>query len=109
MKCRTLLAKPGIGLAALVICLAVSGCGDGLSGHKYAEDGGFNETLEFKSGKQVNFSYMGLTYAGTYTVDGKQITIDTAGGPFGKFVVTIQDDGSIKGLPPLGSTVKKTS
>jgi hypothetical protein len=96
-----------------VICLGsltfISGCGDGLSGHKYAEEGGIGETLEFKSGKQANFTYLGTTYAGTYSVDGNEITIDTAGGPFGKFVITRQNDGSITGLPPLSATVKKQS
>jgi hypothetical protein len=96
-----------VGLFALMFCLLCFGCGDGLSGSKYAEDGGFHQQMEFKPGNKVTLSYLGTTYAGTYSVDGDQITIDCS--PFGKVVVTRGKDGALSGVPPLNTTLKKVS
>jgi len=68
--------------------------------------GGLNETVEFKAGNKAYLTYMGTTYDGTYSVDGDKVAIDS-GGPFGKFVATLGTDGTLTGVPPGNTTLKK--
>jgi len=66
MKYRTPSARSGIALATLLICLGISGCGDGLSGNKYADDGG-DAAVEFKSGHKAYLTIVGQTQEMTYS------------------------------------------
>jgi hypothetical protein len=108
MKFQSICRNTSIASAMLLLALTISGCGDGLSGHKYAEQGGQGESIEFMPGNKVNIVWGGFSVAGTYSVDGNQITINTSGDPpWGMFVVTKQSDGSITGLHPFNATVVK--
>lgn len=88
-----------------VVCVAVSGCGDGLSGNRYTEENG-KDGIEFKSGNKAHVTVMGQTIEADYSVDGNKITLDTKG-EAGKLVVTRERDGTITGLPMCGP-LKKT-
>jgi hypothetical protein len=87
-------------LAMTLFCLAVTGCGDGLSGSKYTEKDS-KDGIEFKSGHKAYVTVMGSTVEATYAVDGDKITLD-GGGQIGKLVVTRAPDGTITGLPMTG-------
>jgi hypothetical protein len=102
MKYRTPSARSGIALATLLICLGISGCGDGLSGNKYADDGG-DAAVEFKSGHKAYLTIVGQTQEMTYSVDGDKITL--AAGQ-GNIVLTRGSDGSLTGLPGVGPLKK---
>jgi len=108
MKRRTLLAIVIPVLAALLISLALFGRGDGLSGSTYTNEGGINSHIEFKSGHKAYVTIGETTYAVTYSLDEDKITLDSIE-PYGKVVVTLEKDGTITGLPPLNTTLKKTS
>ncbi|MGD0463055.1 MAG: hypothetical protein ABSB74_11275 [Tepidisphaeraceae bacterium] len=95
-------------MATLVIVLGLSGCGDGLSGSTYTNVGGVNSRIEFKSGHKAYVSIGETTYAATYSVDDDKITLDSVG-LFGNIVLTIQKDGTITGLSPVNTTLKKSS
>jgi hypothetical protein len=88
-----------------VVCAAVSGCGDGLSGSKYTEENG-KDGIEFRSGNKAHVTVMGQTIEADYRVEGDKITLDTKG-EAGKLVVTREKDGTITGLPMCGP-LKKT-
>jgi hypothetical protein len=105
MKCQMLLSKPGMALAALLICLTLSGCGDGLSGNKYVEDGG-NNAIEFKPGHKAYITAMGQTQEVTYSVDGDKITLTPDGQS--NIVLTRGSDGAITGLPMCGPLKKQS-
>jgi hypothetical protein len=110
VKRRTLLAAISIpvALVALVICVAIFGRGDDLSGSTYINEGGINSRIEFKSGHRAYVTIGATTYAATYSVDNDKIVLDSIG-EFGNIALTLQKDGTITGLRPINTTLKKTS
>jgi hypothetical protein len=108
MKRRTYLAILIPALVALVIYVALFNHEDALSGSTYKNEGGINSRIEFKSGHKAYVTIGQTTYAVIYSIDGDKITLDSID-PYGKVVLTIQKDGTITGLPPLNTTLIKTS
>lgn len=92
-------------LAALLLALVLTGCGDGLSGSTYTEDNS-KDGIEFKSASKANLTIMGTSVEADYAVEGDKITLDTHG-PAGKLVVTREKDGTITGLPMTGALKKR--
>lgn len=88
----------------LIVCLFITGCGDGYAGTTYKVDGGLGliEKIEFKSDKKVYITGLGGMKEGTYNVDGDKVSI-TIGGD--NAVFTRHDDGTLEG--PLGMKFKK--
>ena len=87
----------------LGLTLTLSGCGGGLSGEKYAEEGG-KDGIEFKSGDKAYITMMGHTIEAEYSVDDEKILIKANGQ---SLVLTRHEDGTITGLPMVGTLKKK--
>ena len=97
----------GLNLSALtILCVALTGCGDGLKGTTYLEDGS-KDGIEFKSGNKADITIMGQTVEADYAIDGDKINLNTHGA-MGTIVVTHGSDGTITGLPGCGP-LKKSS
>jgi len=77
----------------------VAGCGKSVSG-KYTDDAGAF-SVEFKSGGKATITIGGSAIDATYTIDGKNVSVN-AGGDVKTFM--INDDGSLGGP---GVTLKK--
>jgi hypothetical protein len=77
----------------------VAGCGKSVSG-KYVDDAGAF-AVEFKPDGKATVTILGSTIDATYTVDGKNVSVN-ASGDIKTF--TINDDGSLGGP---GVTLKK--
>ena len=60
-------------LLAVLLVIALSACGNQLSGTYYSTDG-FNQTFTF-SGDKITMSAFGISASGTYEVSGSTITI----------------------------------
>jgi hypothetical protein len=93
----------------LVGGLALSGCGDGLSGNKYETTGvaAGAMSVEFKSGGKVAITMLGMTKEADYTKDGDKVTLKNPGGiaAAGDLVFTVNKDGSLTG--PEGVVLAK--
>lgn len=90
----------------LGLTLTLSGCGNGLSGEKYVDEGG-KDGIEFKSGNKAYVTEMGQIIEVDYEeVDDDKIKLDTHG-ESGTVVLTRHDDGTITGLPMSGTLKKK--
>jgi len=91
----------------LALLLSLSGCGGGLEGTYSGEDSetgertGFLDALTFKSGNKLEATFMGQTRPGTYTIDGKRVTV-AVDGDSSPEVLTIRDDGCLEGNALLG-------
>ena len=82
-------------------------CGGGLEGTYSGEDAatgertGFLDSITFKSGNRLEASFLGQTKQGTYSVEGKQVTIKVADDDTPE-LLTIMDDGCLEGRGILG-------
>lgn len=92
---------------ALALLLSLSGCGGGLKGTYSGENSatgertGFLDSLTFKSGNKLEVAFMGQTKPGTYSIDGKRVTVAVDGDDSPE-VLTIRDDGCLEGNALLG-------
>jgi hypothetical protein len=91
----------------LALLLSLGGCGGGLEGTYSGENSetgertGFLDALTFKSGNKLEATFMGQTKPGTYTIDGKRVTV-AVDGDSSPEVLTIRDDGCLEGNALLG-------
>jgi hypothetical protein len=95
-------------LTLLVWLHLLAACGGGgLQGTYSGEDSatgertGFLDSITFKSGNQIEASFLGQTKQGTYSLEGKQITLTVAGDDTPE-MLTIMDDGCLEGRGILG-------
>ena len=95
-------------LALLSSLLPLLGaCGGGLEGTYSGEDAatgertGFLDSITFHASNRLEASFLGQTKQGTYTVEGKQVTIKVADDDTPE-VLTIMDDGCLEGRGILG-------
>lgn len=92
---------------SLALLLSLGGCGGGLEGTYSGENSetgertGFLDALTFKSGNKLEATFMGQTRPGTYTIDGKRVTVAVDGDDSPE-VLTIRDDGCLEGNALLG-------
>jgi hypothetical protein len=91
----------------LAIGVFFFGRGDALSGSSYTNEGGINSRIDFKSGHKAYVLIGQTTYAVSYSLDDDKIILDSIN-PYGKVVLTLQKDGTITGLPPTNTTLKKS-
>ncbi|HSD73632.1 MAG TPA: hypothetical protein VLB75_02615 [Steroidobacteraceae bacterium] len=81
--------------------------GGGLEGTYSGEDAatgertGFLDSITFKSGNRLEATFLGQTKQGTYSVEGKQVTLKVADDDTPE-VLTILDDGCLEGRGILG-------
>jgi hypothetical protein len=81
--------------------------GGGLQGTYSGEDAatgertGFLDAINFKSGNKLEATFLGQTKQGTYSVEGKQVTLTVAGDDTPE-LLTIMDDGCLEGQGILG-------
>jgi hypothetical protein len=93
-------------LSSLLPLLGACG-GGGLEGTYSGEDAatgertGFLDSITFKSGDRLEASFLGQTKQGTYTVEGKEVTIKVADDDTPE-LLTIMDDGCLEGRGILG-------
>jgi hypothetical protein len=59
--------------------LLLAACGHSLSGEYSSERGAFFDKLVFRSGKEVEITFMGSTGVGSYKIDGKRVLITVNG------------------------------
>ncbi|HEV8358419.1 MAG TPA: hypothetical protein VGQ17_16815 [Gemmatimonadales bacterium] len=85
---------------ALAGALLTAGCGSPLRG-TYADPDGATR-FKFESGGKAYVSMLGMEREFKFEVEGKRVKLIT---PQGTEILTIQDDGSLKG--PLGLTLTK--
>lgn len=91
----------------LALLFSLGGCGGGLEGTYSGEDSetgertGFLDYVTFKSGNRLEAAFLGQTKTGTYTVDGKRVTL-TVDGDSSPEILTIKDDGCLEGNALLG-------
>ncbi len=85
-------------LLAITAVLALAACGSKVSG-TYTGPG---MNLEFKSGGKVVQTVMGMEVEMKYEVEDNKVKLIT---PSGNLVLTLQEDGSIKG--PMGIRLEK--
>ncbi len=90
-----------LAIAALSFAL---GCGGGVKGNTYADNGNVVQ-LEFKSGGKAYMSMGPMTNACSYTESGKNVTVNC--GPGETLVFTVDDDGALNG-PPGGMVSRLT-
>ena len=93
-------------LILLSLLPLLGACGGGLEGTysgtaANGERTGFLDSITFKSGNRLEASFLGQTKQGTYTVDGKQITLKVADDDTPE-VLTLMDDGCLEGSGILG-------
>ncbi len=62
---------------------------------------GFLDSITFKSGNRLEASFLGQTKQGTYSVEGKEITLKVADDDSPE-LLTIMDDGCLEGRGILG-------
>jgi hypothetical protein len=99
------LMRPLILLSALTLLTACGG--GGLEGTYLGEDAasgertGFLDSITFRSGNQLEATFLGQTKQGTYTVEGKRVTVKVADDDSPE-VLTIMDDGCLEGNAILG-------
>jgi hypothetical protein len=92
---------------SLALLLSLGGCGGGLEGTYSGEDSetgertGFLDYVTLKSGNRLEAGFLGQTKTGTYTVDGKRVTL-TVDGDSSPEVLMIKDDGCLEGNAILG-------
>lgn len=93
---------------ALLILLPLFGAcgGGGLEGTYSGTDAkgertGFLDSITFKSGNRLEASFLGQTKRGTYSVEGKEVTLKVADDDSPE-VLTIMDDGCLEGRGILG-------
>jgi len=80
--------------SALVLSLIfLFGCGGGVSGNTYTDNGGVVQ-VEFKSGGKAYVSTGPVSHTCSYTENGKSVTLNCDGD---KTVFTVDDDGSLNG------------
>ena len=98
--------RPLILMSSLTIFAACGG--GGLEGTYLGEDAasgertGFLDSITFKSGNQLEATFLGQTKQGTYTVEGKRVTVKVADDDSPE-VLTILDDGCLEAvLPAIG-------
>lgn len=78
----------------LLFCCAFSiGCGGGVSGNTYVDNGGVVQ-VEFKSGGKAYVSTGPVSHTCSYTESGKTVTLNCDGDTT-RF--TVDDDGSLNG------------
>lgn len=87
-------------LMVLAALAALTACGSGLEG-TYRDETGMM-TYTFKSDGTMYQTVMGTEMEVPYEMDGEKILI---GGPEGRMVMTLLDDGSIQG--PMGMKLTK--
>jgi hypothetical protein len=85
--------------AVVALALLVSACGGGLSGTYSGKDTGFLDEMTFRSGGEVDLTFMGMTKVGQWKLDGDRVTI-TIGGETN--VLTRGDDGCLDGGGLIG-------
>jgi hypothetical protein len=88
--------------AVIAASIAITGCGNNLSG-KYEAEGGMM-SVEFK-GSKAYLTALGTTTESEYEVNGDKVTFKNGGEKGGNLVMTIEKDGSLSG--PLGMKLKK--
>jgi hypothetical protein len=93
---RTLKAILGA-IGAAAFCLPLAGCGSGVAGTTYIDNGGVVQ-IEFKSGGKAYVSTGPVSNACTYSQNGKTLTLICNGD---KTIFTVDDDGALNG-PPNG-------
>lgn len=77
-------------LLSTILCL---GCGGGVAGNTYIDNGGVVQ-VEFKSGGKAYVSTGPVSHTCSYTESGKTVTLNCDGD---KTVFTVDDDGSLNG------------
>ena len=93
------------GLALIgAFCFCAMGCGGGVEGNTYADNGGVVK-IEFKSGGKAYVSTGPVTTACTYSESGRSVTLNCKGDTT---VFTVDDD-ALNGPPNgfLGRLTKK--
>ncbi|HSC08325.1 MAG TPA: hypothetical protein VLD59_15985 [Steroidobacteraceae bacterium] len=97
--------RPLILMSSLTLFAACGG--GGLEGTYLGEDAasgertGFLDSITFKSGNQLEATFLGQTKHGTYTVNGKQVTLKVADDDTPE-LLTILDDGCLEGNAIVG-------
>jgi hypothetical protein len=86
----------GTTLVVAACLLAVPACTSGARG-TYSDATG-SMVLELKSGSKANFTYMGDVADCSYSMSGKQVTVNCRGSA-GTTVFNVHDDGSLSGPP----------
>lgn len=85
-------------IASLALLLAA--CGSGIKG-TYEDEAGVS-SYTFESGGKVSMTVMGTETEAEYRVEDGKVKVGT---PMGTVVMTIQDDGSLRG--PMGMKLIK--
>jgi hypothetical protein len=88
MKKSLRLGKEAGTILALALSLGLAGCGSGVSGSTYIDNGGVVK-VEFKSGGKAYVSTGPVTNTCSYSEDGKSVTLVCEGD---KTVFTVEDD-----------------
>jgi hypothetical protein len=97
--------RPLILLSSLTLFAACGG--GGLEGTYLGEDAasgertGFLDSITFKSGNRLEATFLGQTRQGTYSVEGKQVTLKVADDDTPE-LLTIGDDGCLEGNAIIG-------
>jgi hypothetical protein len=79
--------------ALLLFTIFGFGCGGGVAGNTYIDNGGVVQ-VEFKSGGKAYVSTGPVSHTCSYTESGKTVTLNCDGD---KTVFTVDDDGSLNG------------
>jgi hypothetical protein len=92
--------RRGASHAAIAIGIAAVGaCGMRIEGTYVGGDASFLDSLTFRSGGEVDVTFLGMTKRGTYAVDGREVRVMVGGE---SHVFTIDDEGCLAGGGPLG-------
>jgi hypothetical protein len=98
------LSKAIVSAAFVCLLLFITGCGNSLEGETYLDEGG-TKILEFKSSDKVYVNAILQTLEVPYTIDDDKIKIEIPNQ--GTVILTIEEDGTITGMPMMGKLTKK--
>lgn len=93
MKTALRTSRTHLSGALLLATIFSLGCGGGVAGNTYVDNGGVVQ-VEFKSGGKAYVSTGPVSHTCSYTENGKTVTLNCDGD---KTVFTMDDDGSLNG------------
>jgi hypothetical protein len=99
-----MISSKGLLILAIGLLMVAIGCGGGVKGNTYADNGNVVQ-IEFKSDGKAYMSMGPATNTCTYTESGKNVTLTC--GPGETIAFTVDEDGGLNG-PPGGMVSRLT-